>query len=390
MRRPARARRGALAAGLWLWLGGAASAAPAGASAGDEGAEEAGAEDMAAAPGSSSPSSDASAPVAVTTRLTPDPSSIGDLLTLEVSAAYPSGYRVNLPMGLEFAPLHLVGVEEEEPVATGQGSLRKVFRVQLQRFATGEARTPAFPLTYVGPKGEVETVRVPAHAFTVRSLLANEADPQRQGEDPPVSIEYPAERAELVIYASAVAMAAGFVAALLWRRWRRRLRPVIGPPPVPAHEQALGALAELEGRGLLETGLFEDYYVQLTEITKGYLEGRFGVEALDRTTEELRRELIRSGDRIAPLRPSEVIAFLQGCDLVKFARYAPELAAAREDLARVRAIVEETRADLARPAADAGAPGSSTKPPEGAGPPGAASDMADETGEMKARAEAGE
>jgi len=381
--RRGRAGRGALAAALWL------AAAPVTAASGEpEQAPGAGEQDMAEEPGPSQRArpavDDGSSPVVVTTRLTPDPSSIGDRLTLEVSAAYPSGYRVNLPMGLDFAPLHLIGVEEEEPVATGQGSLRKVLRVQLQRFAVGEARTPAFPLTYVGPGGEVETVSVPPHAFTVRSLLANEAEPQRSGEDPPVSLEYPAERAELVIYASAVAMVVGFAAALLWRRWRRRARPVMGPPPVPPHEQALGALTELEGRGLLETGLFEDYYVQLTEITKGYLEGRFGVEALDRTTEELRRELIRRGDEIAPLKPSEVIAFLQGCDLVKFARYAPELAAAREDLARVREIVEQTRADLIK----------DRKLPEGTGDSapvqGGEGGLSEGTGEAKARGEAGE
>ena len=311
--------------------------------------EEAGS--AAAGPAAAGPA--AAGPVAVTTRLTPDPSSIGDRLTLEVTAAYPSGYRVNLPMGLDFAPLHRVAVEEGEPEPTGQG-LRKVFKIQLQRFAVGEARTPAFPLTYVGPDGQVETVQVPPHPFTVAPLLANEADPQRQGEDPPVSLEYPAERAELVIYASALALCAGFALALLWRRLRRRPGAVSGPPPVPAHERALGALAELEGSRLLETGLYEDYYVQLTEITKGYLEGRFGVEALDRTTDELRRALLREGAKVAPLQPTEVIAFLQGCDLVKFARLAPEPEAARADLERVRAIVEASRPDRSEGAGPSG------------------------------------
>lgn len=310
----------------------------------------------------------AEGPVAVTTRLTPEPSSIGDRLTLEVTAAYPSGFRVNLPMGLDFAPLHLVSVDEGEPESTGQG-LRKVFKVHLQHFAVGEARTPSFPLTYVAPDGRVETVKVPPHAFTVASLLANEADPKRQLEDPPISLEYPAERAELVIYASALALVLGFLAALLWRRLRRAVAVVVGPPPVPPHERALGALAELEGSQLLEIGLYADYYVQLTEITKAYLEGRFGVEALDRTTDELRQALIREGARIAPLQPAEVIAFLQECDLVKFARFAPEIEAARGDLARVRTIVEQTRPDLAPPAAAPGSAGASDVS-SGTGPEG--------------------
>jgi hypothetical protein len=50
---------------------------------------------------------------------------------------------------------------------------------------------PAFPLTYLAPDGAVKTVQVPATGFTVSSLLANEPDPKRQGEDPAVSLEYP-------------------------------------------------------------------------------------------------------------------------------------------------------------------------------------------------------
>ncbi|MCA9659136.1 MAG: hypothetical protein KC486_12390 [Myxococcales bacterium] len=282
-------------------------------------------------------------PVTVTTKIKPDPSFVGDLLTLEVTAAYPTGYRVNLPTGVDFAPLHLVAIEEGEPEASGEGYFRKVFTITLQHFETGDAKVPGFPLTYVGQGGEVETVRVAPRAFTVDSLLANEAEPERKGEDPPVSLEYPNRTAELVIYSALIAMIAGFLLALLWRRFASKPKVVLGPPPVPAHERALTALAELEGSDLLETGLVQDYYLELTEIAKGYLEGRFGVDALDRTTEEIRRDLIRNRERIKPLEPKDVLRFLEGCDLVKFARFDPELDEARAALGEVRTMVEETR-----------------------------------------------
>ncbi|MCB9700581.1 MAG: hypothetical protein H6711_01675 [Myxococcales bacterium] len=292
----------------------------------------------------------------VTTKISPDPSSVGDLLVMEVIAAYPAGYRVNLPIGVDFAPLHLVSIDEGEPESTGQG-FRKVFKVTLQHFDVGEAKVPGFPLTYVGADGQVETVKVAPRSFTVESLLANEADPQRRGEDPPVSLEYPNTTAEIIIYSAAVAMLAGFLLALLWRRLASRPREVLGPPPVPPHERALTALSELEGAGLLETGLVQDYYLELTEIAKGYLEGRFGVEALDRTTDEIRRELKRRADAIAPLQPSDVIDFLEGCDLVKFARFDPDVDEARGALAQVRTMVEETKPKDAPPPAAAPATG---------------------------------
>lgn len=302
-------------------------------------------------------------PVAVTARVSPEPSQLGDLLKLELVAAYPAGYTVNLPLGLKLDPLHLVKVEEAEPESTGQG-FRKVFTLTLQHFAVGEARVPAFPLTYLGPDGAVQTVQVPATGFTVTSLLANEPDPKRQLEDPPVSLEYPNRGLELIIYSAAGALVGGLVLGLLWARWRRRPRPVILPPPVPAHVVAFEQLDQLSRAELVEKGAYQDYYLQLTEIAKGYLEGRFGIDALDRTTDELRRALDRAAAQIAPLKPSELVRFLQACDLVKFARFAPPVAEAQAALAEVRGMVEATAPKPPGPAG-AAAPAPTDRKPQG-------------------------
>ncbi|WAS96274.1 hypothetical protein [Nannocystis punicea] len=291
-------------------------------------------EDMSSAPATDSP-------VAISARVTPDPSQIGDLLELEVTVAYPTGYAVNVPLGLKLDPMHLVSVEESEPESTGQG-LRKVFTFTIQHFAVGEAKTPSFPITYVAPDGAVQTAQVPSHNFTVTALLANEAEPKRQGEDPPISLEYPNHRAETAIYYTAGALVAGFVSALLWLRWRRRPRPVVLPPPEPADRVALRALDRLKEADYAGRGEFQLHYLMLTEILKGYLEGRFGIDALERTTDELRAALLRSEAAIAPLKPTEVIRFLQQCDLVKFARFAPPPSEASAAVEQARGMVVAT------------------------------------------------
>lgn len=277
-------------------------------------------------------------PVAVTAKLSPDPSYIGDLLELEVVAAYPQNVSVNLPIGLSFDPLHLVGIEEAPQEATGEG-LRKTFTIKLQYFDVGTGTIPAFPMTWVDESGEVHTLELPAHSFEVQSMLANEADPVRRDEDPPVSIVYPNTTAETVIYAVFGTALAGLILWIVARRYFSQPKPVYVPPPIPPHELALDALQELEQGELVQQGKFQLYYLQLTEIAKGYLEGRFGVEALDRTTDEIRRELLRDGSLVAPLSADDVIAFLQRCDLVKFARYAPPTEDAEQALGDVRQMV---------------------------------------------------
>lgn len=278
-------------------------------------------------------------PVIVSTRLTPDPSNVGDLLVLEVVAGFPRDVRVNLPTKLSFEPLHHVRTVEGEPEPTGDG-LRKTFKVELQHFEVGEAEIPSFPVTYVDADGGVHTVDVPAHRFVVESLLANEDDPQRRGEDPPISREYADTTAEIVLWSALATLLLGLIAWLLVARFWRRRQVDLGPPPVPAHEIALEALDELERGELLQQGEVQRYYVELTEIAKGYLERRFGVLALDRTTEEIREVLERDMQRVAPLSAEELMAFLGECDLVKFARLKPADTEAQQALGSVRTMVE--------------------------------------------------
>ena len=279
--------------------------------------------------------------VTVQTRLSPEPSNVGDLLTYEVIVAFPRGITVNLPTQLDFSPLHLVETQDSGPEATG-ASLRKTFTLTLQHFATGESTVPAFSLTTVDASGAIETVRVPPKTFVVEALLANEADPVRKGEDDPVSIAYPNDRAEIGIYATLAGILLALIGWFVVRRVMRKPKVQPAPPAIPPHVLALSALDELEQGELMQEEDLVPFYLQLTEIAKGYLEGRFGVPSLDRTTEEIRRELLRRADSIAPLSADEVIEFLQRSDLVKFARFSPEEDEAGAALGEVRGMVERS------------------------------------------------
>ncbi|MFV8752077.1 hypothetical protein ACNOYE_16140 [Nannocystaceae bacterium ST9] len=299
------------------------------------------------------PANEPDSPITVTTRLTPDPSHVGDLLTLEVIVAFPKDHSVNLPSGLDFSPLELVGVEEGEVESTGS-DLRQRFTLELQYFDVGEASVPSFPITWIDPANEVHTHHVAPHAFVVESLLANEAEPQVRGEDPPVSLEYPDERLATILIACAGGILLGGALLALWLNLRGRAKPIVLPPPIPAHERALAELQRLEGErvALLAEGRAQDYYVRLTEIAKRYLEGRFGVDALERTTEEIREILLGAArTRIEPLDPVELLRFLEDCDLVKFARLSPAVDEAELALHTVRDMVERSR-----PAGEAGKP----------------------------------
>ena len=112
-------------------------------------------------------------------------------------------------------------------------------------------------------------------------------------------------------------------------------------PPVPPHEIALNALADLRGRGWIEALKIEPFYVALSGIVRRYLEGRFGLRAPERTTEEFIRDALTS-KKLSDMHRDLVAGFLEQSDLVKFARHAPGPSDMRNALESAERLVRET------------------------------------------------
>lgn len=130
-------------------------------------------------------------------------------------------------------------------------------------------------------------------------------------------------------------------------RKKRRQQPAIvlpPPPPPPAHETALAKLAELERSDLLDRGEINTFQTELTYILREYLEGRYGIHALESTTDDI-LESLRSIQIPEDWR-LQLRQMLQTADLVKFAKAEPPLSFHLEALQSVKTFVEQTKADL--------------------------------------------
>lgn len=133
-----------------------------------------------------------------------------------------------------------------------------------------------------------------------------------------------------------------FTILYLSRRRRKRQSETYTPPPPPppAHETALAKLAELERSDLLEKSEVNEFQTQLTYILREYLEGKYGINALESTTDDILESL-----RNIPI-PEEwrmpLRQMLQTADLVKFAKAQPPLSFHLEALSSVKTFVEQT------------------------------------------------
>jgi hypothetical protein len=146
------------------------------------------------------------------------------------------------------------------------------------------------------------------------------------------------------------------VARRLRSRRNEAPRPALGPLPRPPHEIALEELAALSGAGMLERAEVKEYHIEASDILRRYVEARFRVDALEMTTREVLAGLETAGSE--PRFREGLRAFLDQCDLVKFAKVRPGMDASRQLLELGRRIVLDSV-----PTAEAGEP--TVPPPDG-------------------------
>lgn len=96
------------------------------------------------------------------------------------------------------------------------------------------------------------------------------------------------------------------------------VRPIIKIPP---HEKALQELERLRNEKIWQKGKIKEYYSELTDIIRIYIEERFDLNAMEMITDEIMESLKEgniNGENLERLRKLLVTA-----DMVKFAKYQP-------------------------------------------------------------------
>ena len=112
-----------------------------------------------------------------------------------------------------------------------------------------------------------------------------------------------------------------------WIVYQYKLKPRMQTQNVNIEQQvdikevALKKLDDLWQKNYLSLGLIKEFYFELTEIVRWYIEKKFEVNALELTTEELFSVLKKKVDKKYNL---ELKSFLDNADLAKFAKYRPD------------------------------------------------------------------
>ena len=118
------------------------------------------------------------------------------------------------------------------------------------------------------------------------------------------------------------------------------IRKVKVEPKLPPHMEAMQEIDRIRNEKVWQHGLQKEYYTQLTDTLRNYIERRFGFRALEMTTDQIidRLESIHDAEAMRELR-----SLLQTADLVKFAKFIPMMNENDANLLNAVNFINETR-----------------------------------------------
>lgn len=255
----------------------------------------------------------------------------GDRFTVQVSVDVPPDAHVELPGWPEaLAPAEVIDWQVNG----------KVWSAHVRTFASGPfvvGPLQALAIRNDSTKADTLSFEIAPATIVIHSWQADTVTTLLDVEPPLADPHWPWWAWVLI---ALVALA--IVAILLWKFWPRKQQKIMAKPLLPPYEEALEALLALRARDLLSQGDQAQYFTELGFVVRRYLERRFGVEALDATTLELRQRLAHVKGLAQTWRESTA-RFAAESDLVKFARLPMDSTKAQEWDAWAERLLHDTR-----------------------------------------------
>lgn len=268
----------------------------------------------------------------------------GDLIVYTVEVERDAEVEVALDEpGTDIAGFRIVDLGRAPAETLPSGRILERRWYELRADLVGAYVLPALTATYGDPSGAGGDLEAPEISVEVESVLPDDGSEATDIRDIKPLRRIDDGASWLLWTGLALAAAALALAAWWWRR--RRKRPDGGAPeapPVPPYDLAIRELERLRRTDFSNLRELRRYHFAVSSVVRAYVEGRFGLNATDLTTEEI---LARLGD-LAPLEAPQakrLRRFLVATDRVKFAAHLPASDEIERTWEQALGFVEATR-----------------------------------------------
>lgn len=247
---------------------------------------------------------------------------IGDQINLDLTATFNDGATVAWPVFKDTitGQLEIVQLSKPDTVKKETGETVIHQRLVITSFDTGFIVLP--PVHFVFNEDSAQMLSTePLLVFVSDIPVEMEADIKDIKE--PLDVPY--DWKKLLMWALIILAILGVIVGgiLYWNKHRKQIEaPTARPKPKrPAHEIALEKLEALRQKKLWQNDQTKEFYIELSDIIREYIEFRFDVLALEMTTDETTSALKLKG--VSEQHVGSLKQMLQMADLAKFAKYKP-------------------------------------------------------------------
>ncbi len=251
---------------------------------------------------------------------------LGDQVQLFLEIEHPRQIDVEFPQVPDtiLEKIEVLDRSAADTIETENKNLRKEIRSYLiTSFDSGTYRIPPywFKLNIDG-----RTDSVPTNGTTLR-VHSMPIDTTRGPTDIKMPYDAPVTLKEVM----PIIMGIIFLGALLFLiiysiKRKKKNKPLISlpkRPKEPAHVIALRELDRIKNEKLWQQGKTKQYYSELTDTLRKYIEDRFRIPAMEQTSDETLAAFRYRADLLNEKTFENLSHILKTADLVKFAKYKP-------------------------------------------------------------------
>ncbi len=271
---------------------------------------------------------------------------IGEQAHLRLDVTLPEGARLQWPKlaaNQYVTPgVEVVAVSDGDTVKAGQGQ-QKMSRVYtITSFDERLYAIPALAVKVNGKSYQGGTAALKVITVDVDTLHPNQFYPPKDVQDNP----FLWSEWRTYFWLAVLTVVLTLVTFYLFIRLREN-KPIITKMRivrhVPAHKRALSAIEKIKAERMQQSEDQKNYYTQLTDTLRRYIQERFGFNAMEMTSSEIIERLRENGDKKMLDELRELFAT---ADLVKFAKYSTLIN--ENDLNLVNAVhfIDETKQDV--------------------------------------------
>ena len=274
---------------------------------------------------------------------------VGKPFTLDLSLKVPYGWFVewnDFAQDTLSEQIDILKRGNVERTADADSNVIVKQQLTLMTFDTGQIVLPSVGLKYA--KSFDDPMRLEAFTDPVRLYATTMAVDTTLAYKPIVEpLAAPITMKEVFpwILALLLAILLGLGIWLFLKRRKTRVDEdgnIIKGPVIPPYDKAVDELKRLREEKMWQSGKVKEYFSSLTDIAREYIEGQFGLNAVEMTTDDIL-------DEIKPLHfPKETYNKLKDtmevADLVKFAKYSASTLESDTALGNMTDFVNESYA----------------------------------------------